>query len=393
MLNQILSLPANAPELLLRRDAYRPEERTLLVRDVLAMANQAAPPARYIVFGAAAHSGRTRLTGLDENSLRTLHGMTRDLVERIEPELLMNVVVAEQGGKRALLIELNDCFDPPYVTRLQLAESLRTGACWVREGDTVRPARRPDLEKIYARREATGGGRIELGLGDDAGRQVMHVVIPDTSEPPSERARQKLKLAMESRQTLQQMLGSEDSGLARLAHTRIFGADVPFVSRGMDTLIEGYKRIAGEYVDADNYYRYEEKALKMNFTLRVGDAARLEAAAIDLSLPRVAAFDVADRIYADPSSPTGDTEHMLLGYPAVKCTDGAALVHCELGDLPGGAKRTLLETSLRLMVGPEMQGRKVAIRYQITANNLPRPLNGRLKIVFSLAQPAGGSRR
>ena len=56
------------------------------------------------------------------------------------------------------------------------------------------------------------------------------------------------------------MLGGEDTGLARLAHARIFGADEPFVRRGVDTLVEQYNCTTDEYSDADNYYYYEQQA-------------------------------------------------------------------------------------------------------------------------------------
>jgi len=38
-------------------------------------------------------------------------------------------------------------------------------------------------------------------------------------------------------------------------------------------------------------------------------------------------------------------------------------------------------------VGPEMCGMKVAIKYQLTASGLAKPIRGRLKLVFRKQRP------
>nr|MDJ0928519.1 hypothetical protein [Gammaproteobacteria bacterium] len=250
------------------------------------------------------------------------------------------------------------------------------------DGADVRPARRQDLERIYSRREKGVTPPVRIGFGENADNEQLEVEIPDTSCPPSLRAREQIRLAMDARKSAQKILGREDTGMARLAHARIFGADMPFIRRGMDTLVENYNHIADDYRDADRHYYLEQRAVKLNFTLRVGDLGSLQNVAVDFSLPQTAGFEVADRIVSDPDSDQSDVENRLLGYPNVTRTRESATFRIELGNLGASESCTLLDTPLRIAVGRELRGRKVAIRYLLTADNLPQPLHGRLKLVF-----------
>ncbi len=382
LLEELLDRPADAPEILCRPGSYAEDQRAMLIRDVLAMANLDYPGSRWILVGVEPGLTRPQVRGIDSEAANRLQEFVRDLLPQVEPSLTVAPVFAELDGHRLAAIEISGCDNPPYVTREKVAADMRTGACWIRDGADVRPARRQDLERIYSRREKGVTPPVRIGFGENADNEQLEVEIPDTSCPPSLRAREQIRLAMDARKSAQKILGREDTGMARLAHARIFGADMPFIRRGMDTLVENYNHIADDYRDADRHYYLEQRAVKLNFTLRVGDLGSLQNVAVDFSLPQTAGFEVADRIVSDPDSDQSDVENRLLGYPNVTRTRESATFRIELGNLGASESCTLLDTPLRIAVGRELRGRKVAIRYLLTADNLPQPLHGRLKLVF-----------
>lgn len=382
LLEKILAQAPDAPSLLLRRDVYAEDDYPALIRDVLAAANADAGSTRHVLFGVQAMGGRIHVHGLESDALDRFQELSRGLAELIEPDIQLTPILAEAHGKPVAALQVSGCANPPYTLRKGVAEDMRTGACWVQAGGDLRPARRADLERIYARRAAVPAVPVEIGLNQDPGCLQIQLDVPDTYRPPSQRARAKLLSAINANKAAAGMLGGEDTGLARLAHARIFGADEPFVRRGVDTLVEQYNCTTDEYSDADNYYYYEQQAVKLDFTVRNNEPDALDGVEVELNLPQVPGFQVAERLYFDPAGEGSEIESRLAGYPEVDKGVGRATVNVKLGSLAPGVAQPLFEKRLRLHVGPEMCGMKVAIKYQLTASGLAKPIRGRLKLVF-----------
>lgn len=108
----------------------------------------------------------------------------------------------------------------------------------------------------------------------------------------------------------------------------------------------------------------------------------MQGVVIDLSLPRVPGFTVAERLYPDPQGRRTGIESRLVGYPLVTHLRKHAAVQVSLGTLWPGQVISIFETPLRIRVGPEMRGMKVALNYRVSARDLPEPEQGRLKLIF-----------
>jgi hypothetical protein len=385
LLDQILSQGPDSPALLLRRDPHPSGDRAALVRDVLAAANADAGPVRYVLFGAEESGSRIRVVGLTPGALDRVRDLVRGLAELIEPPVQLTPLFAEVEGKPVAALEIRGCDDPPYTLRQRVADAMRTGACWVRADGDFRPARREDLERIYARRVVKPPPPVDLGLDRDPCCLQMQLTVPDTSRPPSQRARAQLLSLIDAKRTAEKVLQQDDAGLARL-----FGASEPFVARGVDTLTQQYDYATDQYVDADNHYFYEQQAVQLQLTVRNNQPQTLVGIEVELSLPVVAGFDVADRLYADTAGGRSSIESRLVGYPEVEKAGRRASVRTTLGTLDSGRPQPLFEAPLRIRVGPEMRGMKIAITYLLTARELTEPVTGRLKLVFNRKQPARG---
>jgi hypothetical protein len=382
LLEQVLSRPAGSPGLLLRADVCEADGRAALVRDVLAAANADAGPVRHVVCGVEPVAGRIRVLGLDRDALERFRAFAGGLADLIEPSLELKPVFAEANGGAVAVLQVSGCNDPPYTLRERVSDTMRTGACWVSAGGELRPARREDLDRIYARRNEPTAVSVEIGMNGDPACQQAEFTVPDSSCPPSERARQQLLAAINAKKAAEEVLETEDTGMARLSHARIFGQSVPFVPRGMDTLIQQYNLATDDCADADQFYFYEQQAVRLELTVRNNEQSPLDAVEVELNLPQVPGFEVAERLCPDPDGSRSGIEFALLGYPEVRCMARQAVVRANIGTLPAGRALPLFETPLRLRVGPGMRGMKVAIKYQLTARGLVEPLRGRLKLVF-----------
>jgi len=382
LLEKVLNQTPDSAALLLRPGIYPDDAQAMLMRDVLGMANADAGDSRYLLFGAEQNAGGLHICGLDEDAMTRFRELSHDISQTIEPRVRIAQVFAEIEGKAIAGLEISECNNPPYTLRHRIDENMRTGACWVRENEDIRPARRDDLDRIYARRAADPPLPVLIGLNDDPGCVKLVLDIPDTSRPPSQRARAKLMSAINAKKAAAKVMGDENTGMGRLAHARIFGPDAPYLARGMDTLMESYQSSDQEYRDADLHYFFEQQAVRVNVSLRNQQSTPLDNAVIEISLPQVPGFEIADRLYSDPEGQQSAIESSLAGYPDILKTADSATVRVFIGRLDPNTSTELFETPLRFRVGPQMRSMKVAVRYKLVANGLVAPLEGRLKLVF-----------
>jgi hypothetical protein len=255
---------------------------------------------------------------------------------------------------------------------------LRAGECWLFDAQGMRPASRADLDDMYATRRQRRGEAVLVGIGEDPRCELLDVKVPDASMPPSRAAALKLKSAIAAKETAAAIMGREDTDMARLAHARIFGADMPFRQRGLDTLVRALEAVPDDYREADLHYRFERQAIHLNFCILNGRAQALTGAAIEVTLPAVAGLAVASRLYPPP----GETATEDRPYPEVRRGRDCFRVRCSLGELLPGHPSRVFATPLRVAVDRSLLGQKIAIRYSLVADDLESPRRGRLRVRF-----------
>jgi len=108
----------------------------------------------------------------------------------------------------------------------------------------------------------------------------------------------------------------------------------------------------------------------------------LKEVSIELGIPKLPDFDVADRIYISPFDKTAQSQDSNRGYPKVERRGKGILASYTLGALEPGTPKQAFRSALRLAVGPAMVGKKVGILYTLRAKNEQILAEGRLKIVF-----------
>ena len=239
-----------------------------------------------------------------------------------------------------------------------------------------------ELEQIRERVAARKTWDFDIGLGDRSDRDVLCVEVPDTSEPPSASFRQEVRETIDWKEKARDLIGAVNTQVLRLFHVRHHGVEAEFDPRGTGTLRGIYDQAGDECAEADAYYYFEEKALKLNLTICNREEDRLEDVHLSLAFPHLPGLEVVDRLHADPDGKRTALEVGFLEYPEVEHREDRTVVRGSLGALAPNRPQQAFDCDLRLAVGRTMRGRKVAIHYTLRAGNKLGASRGRLKIRF-----------
>ncbi len=348
-----------------------------LIRQVMALANSDSASSRCLVFGAEqGAAGTVAVIGLCDADVARLTAQLRLCINAIEPALDVRVVTAVVTGKTVAALVIDNSSNPPYVAGPASPGDLRAGECWLFDEQGLRPAARADLDNMYATRRQRQQQIVLIGIGDDPRNEILEVQVPDNSKLPSRVATLKLSAAVKAQAIAAAIVGRDDTAMARLAHLRIFGADEPFRQDGPTTLKRALKEVPDEYREADLYYRFEERAVRMNLSVMNNCAEVLRSAILDLTFPVVAGLEFATQL----CGPSGQSSNMKRAYPEVRQEKDCIRVRASLGDLAPGSTTRAFPAALRLAVDRSLVGQKIALRYILDAEGLLAPRQGRLRI-------------
>lgn len=385
LLRQILQQTSSSPNYLFR-DPFKDLGSEQLVKEVVALANTDVRGPRYIVFGVnlGGMDGK-KLVGISEDflvHLKKAHALVSALVD---PLLHLAFIYDKIDGKLVGAIEVDGCHNAPYTIKRNSPEGLSAGEAWVREGRSLRSLTDADKEQIRIRTAQRETWEVAVGFGDETDCDRLRLDVPDRSDPPSVKAKQSVKNTLDWKKKAQEAIGTINTCMMRLMHVRDHGTSEDFDERGVETLIDVFEEIGNDLKDADNHYFFEEKALKANLTICNQGNDYIRDASIELVLPRAKDFGIADRIYHDPDDDELPIPSGMRVYPEVRCIKNAYVVRATLGDLAPNQPLRAFKHALRLVVGPKMEGKKVAIRYVLRSPSKGGSCQGRLKIEFRRA--------
>ena len=122
--------------------------------------------------------------------------------------------------------------------------------------------------------------------------------------------------------------------------------------------------------------------MKLNLTFCNLAEEPLEGLVLSFAFPKPEEFQVVGHLYppADDDGSWMDSNNT--GYPDVTQIELGAVTSIKLGDLAPKSPGRVFPCVQRLAVGPEMAGKKVAIKFTLRAKNKKKTGRGRLKITF-----------
>ena len=374
LLKQMLEAPTTSSNLVVF-DPFQAFDREALIKEVIGLANSPVDGPRNILFGVnpGALNG-DRIVGIPDSAVIDLKRAHRLVSTMIEPFLELAFIFDRINGKLVGTLEIGGCEFGPYFLAQDLSDELRRGVCWVREDRELRQIERRELQNGHAANdeevvEAVTPEDVSLsvGFGNDPDCEFIEVTVPDTSDPPFAEAGDSGD-ASRFTQALKDTVGTVTSRLMRIANG----------GRGTAEQAED----AGKEIEqaARKHYFYEERAVKVDLCIRNESDVDIRDLNVEIALPKVAGFDVADRIYTNPFGKREEIELRRLKYPEVEHRDDSILVRHSIICVPAEKTQALFTTSLRIAVGPKARGRKVAMQYVIRGPNGKRLSDGRLKV-------------
>ena len=380
LLKQLIEAPTSSSNLVVF-DPFQPFDRDALLKEVVGLANASVEGPRNILFGVnpGAVNGST-VVGIPEDAVASLKQAHRLVSSMIEPLLHLAFVFDRINGKLVGALEVDGCEFGPYFLAHDLSDELRRGACWVRQDRELLEVERRELLNGHAPAAVAQpavtpeGVRLSVGFNEDPDCEFLELAVPDTSDPPFSEADVKgdTMTSATLTQTLRQKVSTVSTQILKLGQ----GSRTPGADKSTD---------AGQEVAeaARKHYFYEERAVMVDLCVRNESDIDIEDLRVELGFPCLVGFDVADRIYTSPFDKRSEAELKLLGYPSVEHREDAIMVRGTIALLPAAETQPMFGTSLRLAVGPEAAGRKIAMNYVLRGPDGQRIDAGRLKLRLS----------
>lgn len=368
-----------------RREPYRDNGVRQFLRDVIAMANAASEGPRYIIIG----------TDLDKKGVKRLKSVTQDdfsgnpsyqalVTEFIEPAIKLTYQAVNVDGKRLGVFEFGDCQEHPYMMRVDHCEKLRRGDAYIRVDDLPVKMGRRQLQEMFERKfhDSVAANRIEIGFPGEIIHKDLKIPTIDFAEMPSASARDKIKQLLDLQANFEG--GGVSSGVIRLSHARLFGADKPYEAWTPTRLMDEMSKIEAKYRTDDQHFLFEANAQKLQFVVYNQSDEPVQDASLSIVMPTHDAFHVASQLprlqqngkYVDRRSDEMD------GYPAVSLKDDSIHVSSALGEIPTYAPVKVFDIPLRICVGTDLKGRRLGIQYSLFGRNLRSPAKGKLRLLF-----------
>jgi hypothetical protein len=368
---KIIETTPEGPTFALRHDAYRPGEAQELIADVVSLANAPGGGKRYIVFGVETPPGSAerRVTGIPElPNTRMWQQLVR---EYIEPEISIEYRMEKLGGRNVGVLIVPPCAQPPYVVKRTLG-ALERGASFVRRERVRDRLMRADLEAIYARRydPAARFAGLQVGFTAEVPVDTLELRRQSDAELPSHEHTSKLRELIDARSYVDRLNGSGDSGIVRMVHVRLFGADVPYESKSLAQLQAELEAVRDAFREQDRHARYERDAARVNLTVVNDGAEPLEDTALVVHFPVARGFEVV----------AGPGAQAAAGHVAGR-HEGAAAVSLArpLGRIEPGTRMEAFPEPLRVVLTAHCRHRVLPVRYELRAANLPYPMKGKLR--------------
>ena len=372
LLKELLERPRPASNLRLY-DPFRELEHDELVDAVVDFANADIDGQRHILFGvnAGAVEG-TGVVGIEETAMAYLKKAHRLFSAGIDPALDLAFMFDKINGKLVGALEIDGCDNGPYAIDPDFFDTLAIDQAALKEAAASKKNRAEEAAEPIP---------VSVTFTEPPGCELLELPVPDTSNPPSAREKQPAKQGIDWKKAIRDTVETVNTGIFNLTHGRQSGA-ASDRSR-VETLLDKLGGADKQFVDANNFYFFEEKAVKVNLTVCNKDVVGIEDATIEISLPRADDFDVADRVYSRPDDDSPLKEADMCTYPEVRRGKGGIWVRGSLGLLVPDKPKPAFESALRLAVGPSMAGRKVGVSWAIRGQDKKILDKGILKIRFA----------
>lgn len=363
--------PASS-SLALRERIYGAEERSMLLRDIVALANAATEGPRFLLLGLREPVGGQReVCGVEPADWTAFKSVLAGVAQAIEPTLKLTARSLTISGKLVGVVCLPSCAEPPYLLNAKPGSGLQAGAGWIRRGTECLPLLRADLARLFAARQEEPADECDVAIGfpGDPPQNEITIAALSIDELPSAVAAERLRAMLEAQRDVKAAFGRTQTQLSRLMHARIFGVEQPYERHSEDSLRLSIERTAEDSRAADEHYQFELRAHKLEVVVCNRRSRPLSDATLRVTLPRLEGVGVAERLYAKPGASCGD------GYPRVTTNARTVDIDAAIGIVPPGSTVSGFREAPRLWARPPAAGKTIAVDCTLHARELREPLH------------------
>lgn len=368
-----------------RKSAYGRNGVQTFLRDVIAIANASIDGTRYIITGVEFdHKGRRRLCSIDAKDFSGKPAYQSLANDHIEPPLRLQYQSVVVDGERLGVFEIGDCQDRPYMMRIDYSETLRRGDAYARVNNSTVKLGRRQLQALFEERfsDSISAANIEIGFPGSIIHKEKKFTTCNLSELPSAVASSKLQELIEAKTRAHASVST--TVVDRLTHARLFGTG-PYEKRSNEEIIAEMNQLERQYCDHDDQFLYDQPESDLQLVAFNQGEEPIREPSLTLLMPNHDAFYVATRL---PKIPRGKkfvdrTPAEQADYPVVNLHADSIQIAVQFDDIPPGEPINIFATPLRVCAGDALKGRRLGIRYKLSAQNLRSPTAGKLRLLMT----------
>lgn len=401
-LDDIIEYDNEGTNLDFKKEEYKRENYTALLKDVMSMANALNTEYKRIIIGVKYTPGEEKFfcgleTISDQGTLENI------IQENIEPNISFRYYPYTFKETTLGVLEIFDNFDKPYMMKKDYKDGLKKGEMWIRKGSRQSRVIREDLDKmIKAKKTYAFENKVTFGFGKKLEKEItLSKTIIQKKDFPSEgrkkelegllkrlddrySSKQKTFLEIENINSIFKNTEFDDSEKSIRVDYNQFSWPATYKNR--EELLEEISVIQEQYQEDDLWYLYEKNSYKINCYIYNDSAEFLEDVKIELFFD-VDVFAISPEIHEEPEAndplfikPNTNDDNPTNDYPRVHEEESVIVVEEEHKQVRHKTLTAAFFEELRVLVKPNTETETSEVKYKISARNLAEHIEGSLFI-------------
>ena len=404
-LDDIIEYDEESTNLDFKKEEYKKADYTSLIKDVMSMANALNTETKRIIIGAKHKPGEEKeICGLEILSDQaTFENIVQ---ENIEPNISFNYYPYKYKNKKLGIIEIFDNYDKPYMMKKDYGK-LKKGDMWIRKGSRQSKVTREDLDRMFEiRKKANFEDKVIIGFEKDLKSDICITKnnIKKENFPSSVRKKEledlvdklekkynessakenktKLSISAQLASMYSNMFGEfrDSDKSVRVGYDRLTNMPIYKTKEG---LLKSIKNVSHDYYDDDCYYFFEKNSNKINFFIYNDGTEFLENVRIEFYFDSnvfIIAEDICEKPKIENPLIISQRAPKNYRYPNVYEDEGYIVVKEEHDQIRHKTLTEVFYEDLRVLVKPDVEIKKMKVRYKIGAKNLANHVEGTINI-------------
>lgn len=366
-----------------KSEEYHTENKSELIKDVLAFANASYAAERFIIIGVSKDHTGIKITPVEKPEDSA--AIQQYIHDNITPELNVHYASYNYDGKNLMVLTIWDTNNQPYYTKKTIYRGgkpyIKENDLWIRKGSRNAFGVRDDLEKIFKRRYVQQGLEGMIDLTFPNGDHELEIECIRNIKYPSLENKQEIQKQISEKEEL--LKNDPKTYQARYSGYYAGMGLLSYSAMDLQTLYDRLKTVEMNFSNEDKHYLNETRAYKLQFIIHNSGNKHLENGLVTITFPVLQGFTISNHIYLDTHQQAFVTGiDYQSGYPNVRNENDQVIVSHNIGEIRHRVPTEIYLKSLRIVPIENVAGQTVKITATIHGSNLPEPQKIELNIQF-----------